>query len=231
MMILINKSQSEPEELKKVRERGSGSYRHQTILDKLKEDFHNKCYICESKNLTSINVEHFIPHRGDTNLKYSWDNLFWSCAHCNNIKLDVYDNILNCTDPKDDVENKIQFKVEAIPFSDVCIEAIDQGERTNQTVELLNKVYNGSTPLKHIEAASIRGSLIEEMLEFYTLLKDYFYSEESTLKDFYFLQIKNKLHSGSPFTAFKRQVIKDKPQLTKEFGELISLPLQESIRN
>lgn len=56
------------------------------------------------KEATSFQIEHLIPYRGDVELKYDWNNLLWACAHCNNIKLDKYDPIIDCT--KEDVEKK-----------------------------------------------------------------------------------------------------------------------------
>lgn len=70
------------------------SYNTENVNKALKEVFHGKCYICENKNATSYQIEHLIPHRKDVELKYDWNNLFWSCAHCNNIKSDQYDPIL-----------------------------------------------------------------------------------------------------------------------------------------
>ncbi|MDA2547447.1 hypothetical protein PDQ03_14815 [Bacillus cereus] len=37
----------------------------------------------------------------------------------------------------------MNFKVEPVPFAKVYIEAMDQENKTIQTVELLHKVYNG----------------------------------------------------------------------------------------
>ena len=41
-------------------------------------------------------------------LKFGWDNLFLACAHCNNIKSDNYEHILDCT--KVDVDELIAFR-------------------------------------------------------------------------------------------------------------------------
>ena len=73
------------------------SYNTEHVNQALREVFHGKCYICENKEATSYQIEHLIPHRGDKKLKYDWNNLFWVCAHCNNIKSDKYEPILNCT--------------------------------------------------------------------------------------------------------------------------------------
>ena len=83
-------------DLQKASENES-SYNIESVNQALKEIFHGKCYICENKAVTSYQIEHLVPHRGDKTLKYDWKNLFWSCAHCNNIKSDKYEPILDCT--------------------------------------------------------------------------------------------------------------------------------------
>ena len=47
------------------------------------------------ENGTSNQIEHLQSHRGNMDLKYDWNNLFWACAHCNNIKLDTFEPILD----------------------------------------------------------------------------------------------------------------------------------------
>ena len=94
-------------DLQKASENES-SYNIESVNQALKEIFHGKCYICENKAVTSYQIEHLVPHRGDKTLKYDWKNLFWSCAHCNNIKSDKYEPILDCT--KEPVEKMIAFR-------------------------------------------------------------------------------------------------------------------------
>ncbi len=96
-MVHFEKSQPAPTCLETEKGKANGDYKCENVLDRIKDDFMNKCYICEYKEPESINVEHFIPHEGDKDLKFDWNNLFWSCSHCNNTKLNNYDNILNCT--------------------------------------------------------------------------------------------------------------------------------------
>lgn len=95
------------------------SYNTEHVNQALREVFHGKCYICENKEATSYQIEHLIPHRGDKKLKYDWNNLFWVCAHCNNIKSDKYEPILNSSEEngsKDYTQNvaKRSFKVQRI---------------------------------------------------------------------------------------------------------------------
>lgn len=122
---------------------------------------------------------------------------------------------------------RIKFMIEPVPFARVYIEALDQEEKTIQTVELLNKVYNGSTHLKVIEADYIREALVDEMLEFYKLLQNCAKSTNEQLKNIFFLQIIDELDSSSVFTAFKRQLIKKHSNLTKIFGESFNTPSKE----
>ena len=86
------------------------SYNTEHVNQALQEVFHGKCYICENKEATSYQIEHLIPHRGDKKLKYDWNNLFWVCAHCNNIKSDKYEKI-------PETINFLMLLVAAISFS------------------------------------------------------------------------------------------------------------------
>ena len=83
-------------DLEEASQRGN-SYNTENVNRALKAVFYGKCYICENKHATSYQIEHLIPHHGNARLKYDWNNLFWACAHCNNIKSDKYEPILDCT--------------------------------------------------------------------------------------------------------------------------------------
>jgi len=69
-------------------EKTSGSYEKEDVVAQLKKDFHNKCYICEIDKLQDPQVEHLRPHKNGKykDKKFDWNNLFWSCGHCNNVK-------------------------------------------------------------------------------------------------------------------------------------------------
>ena len=218
-MINITKSLPEPSDLAAERTKRSGEYRTDGVLKRLRADFFNKCYICEYKNPTTINVEHFVPHKGNLELKLDWNNLFWSCAHCNNIKLGNFDNMLNCTVLEDDVENAIKLSLE-LPFAtkQVTVTSLNDDVKTLTTADLLHKVYNGTTVLKSIESHYIRESLSKELLEFIRLINDYYTAHEDNYKEILKAQIGAQLHSSSAFTGFKRWIVKDDPILFEEFG-------------
>lgn len=85
-MIKIERTPMPPPSLASEKVKENGNYREPDVIHQLAEDFHEKCYLCEIDELQSIEVEHLYPHGGDKALKFDWDNLFLSCAHCNSVK-------------------------------------------------------------------------------------------------------------------------------------------------
>ena len=143
-------------DLQKASENES-SYNIESVNQALKEIFHGKCYICENKAVTSYQIEHLVPHRGDKTLKYDWKNLFWSCAHCNNIKSDKYEPILDCT--KEPVEKMIAFRKRGYFGTDEKLEFTSVGEEredVKNTIALLEAAYYANTQQKKIEEESKR---------------------------------------------------------------------------
>ena len=166
-------------DLEEASQRGN-SYNTENVNRALKAVFYGKCYICENKHATSYQIEHLIPHHGNARLKYDWNNLFWACAHCNNIKSDKYEPILDCT--KRSVE---------------------------QTVSLLEDVYYGTTPQKKIEAQIIRKNLRKNLSKFKEYVREYQEAEDAVEKDDIGELLKRELNNSSEFTAFKRWLIWD----------------------
>ncbi|MCU0286715.1 MAG: HNH endonuclease [Acidobacteria bacterium] len=211
-MINIIKSTPPPQCLEKEKNKVNGDYKCCEVLERTQTDFKNKCYLCELKEPTSINVEHFIPHRGDKNLKFDWYNLFWSCPHCNNTKLDKikYENILNCTNPDHDVENWLKYEMKPLTGEMVKIIPIKEDEIVDNTSTLLLAIYNGATRLKKIESANLRKALLKEINDFQEQLLGYKnMNENGGEKEFYLEKIKEHLRKSSAFTAFKRWIIKE----------------------
>lgn len=191
-------------------QRRSSSYNTPEVNSALKEIFHGKCYICENKEITSYQIEHLIPHRGNSKLKYNWDNLFLACAHCNNTKLDRFDPILDCTIVN--VEGKIAFRKEGYFGKEekLVFEKLDSEATTENTVKLLYEVYYGTTPQKQMEAAIIRRTLRKELSKFKEYVREYQETEdgEEEKEDLRCL-LKQELGDSSPFAAFKRWLIRD----------------------
>ena len=216
-MIYFKKSQPAPACLDKEKQKEYGNYKCGDVLARLQADFCNKCYICEYSDLANINVEHFIAHQGDKNLKFDWNNLFFACVHCNNTKLTLFPKLLNCT-LTDTIEQKLKYEFTPLPFEKVKIAALSDDAR--ETQDLLLAVYNGSTHHKRLESDNIRKRLMDEIADFQSHLRDYFEAtNDEDASAFYLRKIKAHLHKASAFTAFKRWIIRDNQYLMQAFGQ------------
>jgi uncharacterized protein (TIGR02646 family) len=224
-MINVVKSQPAPLCLSKEAEKKSGDYKCGDVVSRIKSDFHNKCYICETKGATTINVEHFRPHRNiNTQLKFDWNNLFYACGHCNNIKSDKpqYDDILDCTDSNIKIVDLIEHQFNPLKPDAPDFVALISMPSVLNTVALLEEVYEGKTPLKRIEAENIIEQLTKEMNSFVHFATGYLNSDNKPQekRDFHEL-IVAKLSSETAFTGFKIWVVKSHPKLMSEFNQYL----------
>ena len=221
-MVHFEKSQPAPTCLALEKAKKSGTYRCDGVATKLQSDFKNKCYLCEQKAPTSINIEHFRAHAGNRALEFDWNNLFFACGHCNGTKLAIpaFNDILNCTIAEDRVDQALRYYFEAFPKEQIQITALSNDEKSLNTTQLLNTIYNGKTEIKMLEAANIRDQLRKEVQRFEKQLLDYSAaSENPERKAKLSLKIKGQLQNQSAFTAFKRWIVWDNPTLMAEFGQ------------
>ncbi len=228
-MVYIHKpapNQRITDALHSEKDKANGDYKIPVVMEKIKNNFHNKCYLCESKEPTNINIEHFTPHRGDNDLKFDWDNLFWSCAHCNNIKRADYNtnsnnSILNCTDENDRVEESIQSLADSFPGSDVSFLPDGNNPKIQITINLLTDIFNGTTEQKRLEAINLRKALTDELFKFNKLLHKYTEANLEQIKNETKADIENELSIKSAFASFKRWKIRQKSYLLDEFGQYL----------
>lgn len=218
-MIHFPKFQPAPPSLAVEKEKANGTYRQEDVILQLQIDFKNKCYLCEEKEPTSINIEHFIAHKGNIDLKFDWNNLFFACVHCNSTKqelISISDNILNCTRLEDQVDRQIHHYLKTFPKETVIITAKEKEVKVQNTVALLDAIYNGTTPSKKMESNNLRKKILKEIKQFQTLLENYLNAE--TDKEVFQSQINKELSMESAFTAFKRWIIWDNETLKKVFS-------------
>lgn len=216
---LTEKAQKAIVSLQKA-EAGNSSYNTPEVNLALKEMFHNKCYICGNKQVTSYNIEHLRPHYKNKNLKYDWNNLFLSCVHCNNTKLGKYEPIIDCT--IENVEELIAFRKKGYFGTDeeLVFENLDIRTETINTINLLNEVYYGSTPQKKMEARILRRILRKELSGFKEFVREYKEAEDDEKEDLECL-LKLQLSDSSPFAAFKRWLIRDNKEAYPELIKYI----------
>jgi uncharacterized protein (TIGR02646 family) len=201
--------------------KASGTYRIQSVLDLLRKDFCNKCYLCEDSP-QSINVEHFIPHEGDKNLEFSWTNLCWSCFHCNNIKGNGYVELLNCsTDP--DIEKKLDYKFSPFPMESITITSTDGSINSEVTSTLLQNIYNGTTIMKKMESNDLRKRICRHINDFVNLILQFHDAEfDQQARIHLGEQIKMKVRISAPFATFSRTCLRGYPVTLKELRAAIT---------
>ncbi len=221
-MIHYSKSLPAPVCLDKEKLKKEGNYKCGDVIDRLYNDFHGKCYICQDKGFRDINIEHFIPHGGDNTLRCDWGNLFYCCSYCNKVKSTdkSYNNIINCTDSSENIEELIVLKFDNLSQV-VSINISDDKASTINTKDLLDKVYNGTEPTTQLirkGAFNLREDIEKEINEFNYLLSKYTEGDSILNKNDFFLFIKKHLLPSSKFTSFKRRIIRDFPVLHDEFG-------------
>lgn len=198
-----------------IQKEKSGTYNTKEVNAALQEMFFGKCYLCENKEITSYQIEHLHPHKGNIELKYDWNNLFLSCAHCNNIKSDKYEPILDCS--KEPIDEIIAFKRSGYFGTQEKLEffALDERIETKNTVKLLQEVYYGTTPQKKMEAKIIRKKLRQELSKFKEYIREYQEAEGEDKKDLLYA-IKKELKESSLFTAFKRWLLRENKEYYSE---------------
>ena len=218
---LAIEKQKEIDKLKKKGDVNCGKDK-ENIKYKLKNDFLNKCFICESEGNTDFIIEHFIPHKQSKyiDLKFEWKNLFLACSYCNGKKSSVYNDceenmILDCTNPNHDVENWINYRKSDELKSEFIISTKKKDKITLKTVEFLNKIYNGNEQTKE-NTENLNKKVYHELFYFRKAI-DKFFAENNNER--YLKRIKRKLSKKSSFTAFKRQIIKDKTEYSEKFKQ------------
>jgi uncharacterized protein (TIGR02646 family) len=230
-MIHLPNSQPPPDCLAQEKQKASGTYRCDGVATRLQADFKNKCYLCEQKAPTSINIEHFMPHGGDRDLMFSWENLFFCCAHCNNVKTawqtrTSFTDILNCTLADDRVDEVMDYQIGVsapsgmLSKEQVSIYPLEKNARVQRTAELLNEIYQGTTEQKIIESANLREILLAEVREFVDLMSKFLSAPSPGLQQRRKDQIMRHLQSDSAFTAFKRCLIRNNQRFSSWLSEM-----------
>lgn len=217
-MVKIERKTTEKTELaihslEKEKIKHHGKCNTDEVITALMEIFHEKCYICESKNSTEWEIEHLIPHSGNKDLKFDWNNLFWACGRCNHIKGDKFTPILDCT--KIEIDEIISFRKIGYFGKDELLKfekTVNCNENTEiaMTCELLQRIYYGKTPQEQAGAKRLRHDVRIELSEFKNYVRDYNEATGEEKEDL-FIMIRSKLKSNSRFAAFKRWIVRDNP--------------------
>lgn len=200
------------------------SYSEEDVLNKLREIFYDKCYLCEIKDPTSINVEHFDAHQGDLDKKFDWNNLFYVCGRCNNIKLAKYNKLLDCTDDNVDVFRSIKHLPPHTPYqSKIIIDPMVTDEKTVETADLLDEIFNTDRTInKKITGKYLRKKVFHKYNRFLELVNEYLDDElPQERKDEALERLQVLMSRKQEFSAFMRWIVLEDDYLHELLGNSI----------
>lgn len=206
-MVKIERSFPAPESLEMESRKVSGSYEKADVIERLRQDFHDKCYICEMDKLQDPQVEHLIPHKNGKypERKYDWNNLFWSCGHCNSVKNQrKYDEgIIDCC--KEDPETSICFR---LYDEKIDVHANDSSNsKAVLTAELVREVFTlNNHSMREYKTEMRYQELAQEMNKLYDSIEEFeAYPESGVARR----KVKALLRRESRFAAFKRNYVRE----------------------
>lgn len=206
-MVKVERSIPAPESLVQEMKKVDGKYDRADVVERLKIDFNNKCYICELNDLQDPQIEHLKPHYAGKyiNRKFEWNNLFWSCGHCNGIKNQrKYDeHIIDCCEV--DPEDKIYFRL-CDGKTEIIAKNMDDYD-AKMTAELVYEVFNKKNTGMRIYKSDMRfKELNKEMNKLYDTLDELKETPDSV---FALRKLRALIRRESRFAAFKRCYIRE----------------------
>lgn len=222
-MVKIKRSYPAPESLAEEARKVSGKYNRQDVIERLRKDFHDKCYICEMKELQDPEVEHLFPHENGKypERKFDWENLFWACGHCNGIKNNrKYDGeIIDCC--KQDPERKLYFRLKD---SDVEIDTMDmRNEIQKRTALLVTEAFSLKNTGMRTYASDMRLKLLQKEMDvlYKQLEKIHKHPDSQTTKK----MLASLLSRESAFAAFKRCYVREHAEQYPELQKYVTLDI------
>lgn len=216
-MVKVKRIFPAPASLETEAKKVAGKYDKPDVIKQLQETFHNKCYICEMNNLQEPEIEHLLPHKNGKypDRKFDWNNLFWSCGHCNKVKnQEKYEKgIIDCC--VDDPEKLMLFRLQ-----DGNVEVIAKymdNEKAVLTSMLVYEVFNLKNTGMRIYKSDMRlRELNKEMHILYDNLEALKKNPNSKVT---MRKLKALLRKESKFAAFKRNYIRENK---KDYAQLLS---------
>lgn len=222
-MLKIERTPTPPASLAIESKKAHGSYTSEDVISQLKQDFNSKCYLCELKDLTDIEVEHLLPHYNRTIKErvFDWNNLFYACPHCNSIKNNrIYDEkVLDCckVDPESLLDHIYQEgKVNVRPHDPAT-----QDEKVLMTADLLTNCFEKSnTGIRIFQCQERVNRLAETMNALYRTLEAL--KKKPTSKR-YLGALKGMISREYKFAGFTRYYVRSHIEEYPQLSDKISL--------
>lgn len=204
-------------------------YDSEGVVKILRKVFYRKCYLCETKNPMSPEVEHFIPKSLDPALERDWNNLFYACRRCNSIKGSSPDELLDCT--KVDVFSMITCELPTLKKKPILVRVNYGYESTeaSNTVRLLEKCYNrDESGYQEITRAELRNQLVKYYGKYYkyseALLDD---DSGRTKKEKAADKLERMLQPDYPYSCFWRRLFMEDEELMEDYAHLLNPVIKE----
>lgn len=206
-MVKIERTFPAPLSLALEARKASGKYDKPDVVKQLREDAHDKCYICEMKELQDPVVEHLLPHKDGKypDRKFDWNNLFWACGHCNGVKnQQKYDEgIIDCCsqDPEELIEFRLINEIIDVRAKD------EANEKAVLTATLIQEVFSLKNTGMRVYKSEMRvQELNKEMNKLYDNLEQLDKKPDSKVV---LRKLKAILRVESAFAAFKRNYVRE----------------------
>lgn len=216
-MIKVDRTTTAPASLAIEKTKANGSYKCKDVINTLRHDFREKCYLCELKNLQDPEVEHLLPHENGRykDRKFDWNNLFWACRHCNTVKNQVRysQDVIDCCniDPKYKISHYYK-------NGKVKIVAIDNDKISNNTAQLIEDCFELRNSGIREAACDARVQQLQKVLsELYNNLLVYKKSSNEYVKN----KIISLIKDDAPFASFTQQYIRDHLNIYENFKQYV----------
>lgn len=188
-------------------------YDGQDVLDQLFADQHDKCYLCEMKIKQFYQVEHLKSQEHFEELKFNWTNLLLSDGYCNGKKKENFDDILNPNQVN--IEDVIEQRIDSINRTALFVSS-DTSIPTQQTIKLLNRIFNGtySPKLRKKREEEFYKEVEQKFNAFNKIVLDYLTNPNLQTEN----AVREELAIDKELLGFKYWVIKDTPKLLAVFA-------------
>ena len=209
-MIKINKCINAPSSLSLTI-----AYNGEDVIKQLIEDHYSKCYICEMKRCTDFEVEHLKCQKNHPMLRQNWTNLFLSCKYCNGKKSNNFDDILNPNN--NNIEEDVKQSIDFINNAAIFTPNGNNQAQENTTVELLNRIYNGTAKFRKIKEENFFNYSVGVINNFQNLTKEYLLNYTLDVE----VAICEELNINEEMLGFKYWIIKNNSILNAKFANRI----------
>lgn len=216
-MVKVERSFPAPESLAREKAKpNSRNYREPDVTQRLAQDFHGKCYLCEIAPVQDPEVEHLNAHgRTNRDKMFDWENLFWSCRHCNSVKntLNYSEDILDCCKKEPE-----QFLNQELFQGHVHVTALE--DEAKKTAELLTECFEKTNTGIREQACQVRVDALQEtMTTLYRCLHQY--KENPSPRNL--CSLRGMLARSYKFAGFTRTYVREHLEEYPELAEYVML--------